>query len=67
MCNDVKSQNTYMASKMSEKNSIVFYQDMKYGWGRDKSIECCTRQEKKWDSLVASSSSEIRRIYRRNE
>jgi len=46
MCNDVKSQNTCRASKMSEKNSIVFYQDMKRGWGRDKYIECCTRQGK---------------------
>jgi hypothetical protein len=32
---------------MSEKNLIVFYQDMKHGWGRDKYIECYTRK-KKW-------------------
>jgi len=66
MCHDVKRQNTCRAPKMSEKNSIVFYQDMKHGWGRDKYIEML-HQKKKWDSLVASISLEIRRIYRRNE
>jgi hypothetical protein len=46
MCNYVKRQNTCRASKMSEKNSIVFYQDMKHIWGRDKYIERCNRKKK---------------------
>jgi hypothetical protein len=33
---------------MSEKNSIVFYQDMKSGWGRDKYIEICTKKRIAW-------------------
>jgi hypothetical protein len=45
MCNDVKRQNTCRVSKISEKNSVVFYQDMKHSWGRDKYIECCTRRK----------------------
>jgi hypothetical protein len=45
MCNDVIRQNTCRASKMSENNSIVFYQDMKHSWCRDKYIECCTRKK----------------------
>jgi len=28
---------------MSEKDSIVFYQDMKHSWGRDKYIEMLHR------------------------
>lgn len=31
---------------MSEKISLVFYQDMEHSWGRDRCIECCTRKGK---------------------
>jgi hypothetical protein len=36
-------QNT--ATKMYEKNSLVFYQDIKHKWGGKAYVECCTRHE----------------------
>jgi hypothetical protein len=48
---------------MSEKNSLVFYQDMKYRWGREEEYTvCCTAPgSKKLDSLVESRGFEIKR------
>jgi hypothetical protein len=40
-CNDIERQN--LSSIMSEKMSLVFYQEMKQKWGREECIELCSR------------------------
>jgi hypothetical protein len=43
-CNDIERQN--LSSIMSEKVSLVFYQEMKQKWGTEQNIELCSRNER---------------------
>jgi hypothetical protein len=43
-CNDIERQN--LSSIMSEKMSLVFYQEMKQKWGREEYIELYSRYER---------------------
>jgi hypothetical protein len=43
-CNHTERQNLF--SKMSEKISLVFYQEMKHKWGREECIKYCSRNER---------------------
>jgi hypothetical protein len=43
-CNDTERQNLSLI--ISEKISLVFYQEMKQKWGREEYIEFCSRNER---------------------
>jgi hypothetical protein len=43
-CNDTERKNFF--SIMSEKMSLVVYQEMKQKWGREEYIELCSRNER---------------------
>jgi hypothetical protein len=43
-CNDIEKHNLF--SRLSEKISLVFYQEMKQEWGREEYIDCCNRNER---------------------
>jgi hypothetical protein len=49
-----------MFSRLSEKISLVFHQDMKQTWGKEKNIECCNRNEKR-HGLVEVEDLEFKR------
>jgi hypothetical protein len=42
---DIERQNLF--SRLSEKISLVFYQEMKQEWGREEYIDCCNRNERR--------------------
>jgi hypothetical protein len=44
-CYDIERQNLF--SRLSEKISLVFYQEMKQEWGREEYIDCCNRYERR--------------------
>jgi hypothetical protein len=44
-CDDIERQNLF--SKLSEKISLVFCQEMKQEWGREDLIDCCNRNERR--------------------
>jgi hypothetical protein len=51
-CDDIERQNLF--SRLSEKISLVFYQEMKQEWGREEYIDCCNRNDRRgmaWWSL----------------
>jgi hypothetical protein len=43
-CNDIERQNLSLI--MSEKMSLVFYQEMKQKWGREEYIDLCSRNKR---------------------
>jgi hypothetical protein len=43
-CNDIERQNLF--SKISEKISLVFYQEITQEWGREECIKLCSRNER---------------------
>jgi hypothetical protein len=45
ICNDIEKQNLFL--RLSEKISLVFYQEMKQKWGREEYIDCCNRNERR--------------------
>jgi hypothetical protein len=44
-CDDIERQNLF--SRLSEKISLVFYQEMKQEWEREEYIDCCNRNERR--------------------
>jgi hypothetical protein len=42
-CNDIEKQNLF--SRLSEKISLVFYNEMKQEWDREEYNDCCNRNE----------------------
>jgi hypothetical protein len=44
-CDDIERQNLF--SRMSEKISLVFYQEMKQEWDREEFIVYCNRNERR--------------------
>jgi hypothetical protein len=43
-CDDIERQNLF--SRLSEKISFVFYQEMKQEWEREEFIDCCNRNDR---------------------
>jgi hypothetical protein len=39
-------------ANIREKSSLIFYWEMKLGWGREEYTVSFTRKEKKWVSMV---------------
>jgi hypothetical protein len=44
-CNNIERQNLFL--RLSEKISLVFYQEMKQEWGREYFIDCCNRNARR--------------------
>jgi hypothetical protein len=44
-CDDIERQNLF--SRLSEKISLVVYQEMKQEWGREEFIDCCNRNDRR--------------------
>jgi hypothetical protein len=64
-CNDIERQN--LSSIMSEKMSLVFYQEMKQKWGREDYIELCSRNERNGLAWMKAEVWKLRRIRRGRE
>jgi hypothetical protein len=45
---------------LSENISLVFYQEMKQEWSREEYVDCCNRNEKRYD-LLEVGDLEIKR------
>jgi hypothetical protein len=49
---------------MSEKMSLVFYQEKKQKWGREEYIELCSRNERYGSAWMKAAVWKLRRITR---
>jgi hypothetical protein len=61
-CNDIERQNLF--SIMSEKRSLVFYQEMKQKWGREEYIKLCSRNERNGLAWMKAGAWKLRGIRR---
>jgi hypothetical protein len=60
--NDIDRQDLF--SIMSEKTSLLFYQEMKQKWGREEYIELCSRNESNWLAWMKAGVWKLRGIRR---
>jgi hypothetical protein len=61
-CNHIERQN--LSSIVSEKLSLVFYQEMKHKWGREEYIELCSRNERNGSAWMKAGVWKLRGIRR---
>jgi hypothetical protein len=61
-CNDMERQNLF--SILSEKMSLVFYQQMKQKWGREEYIELYSRNERSGSAWTEAGFWKLRGIKR---
>jgi hypothetical protein len=51
-------------SIMTKKMSLVFYQEIKYKWGREEYIDFCYRSERSWIVRIKAGVWKIRGLRR---